>query len=289
MYDVIIIGAGPAGISAAIYTRRANLKVMDLYHGRSELEKAEKIENFYGFPGGISGEDLYKRGIKQAKELGVELREKEVIDIALDKNLYKVVTSNEEYKGKTIIIATGNKKINPNIKGINQFVGKGISYCAICDGFFYRNKEVAVIGNGDYAISEAEKLENIVKNIKILTNGLNIVQNSKVKEKNYKIDTRKIKEIRGKEKVEYIEFEDGERLNLDGIFIAIGEAGGVDFAKKLGITMQGENIKTDEEMQTNVKGIFACGNLTGGLFQVNKAVYEGAKAGLNVIEYIKKN
>ena len=274
MYDVIIIGAGPAGISAAIYTRRANLKVMVLYHGRSELEKAEKIENFYGFPGGISGEDLYKRGIKQAKELGVELREKEVIDIALDKNLYKVVTSNEEYKGKTIIIATGNKKINPNIKGINQFVGKGISYCAICDGFFYRNKEVAVIGNGDYAISEAEKLENIVKNIKILTNGLNIVQNSKVKEKNYKIDTRKIKEIRGKEKVEYIEFEDGERLNLDGIFIAIGEAGGVDFAKKLGITMQGENIKTDEEMQTNVKGIFACGNLTGGLFQVNKAVYE---------------
>ena len=199
------------------------------------------------------------------------------------------VTSNEEYKGKTIIIATGNKKIKPNIKGINQFVGKGISYCAICDGFFYRNKEVAVIGNGDYAISEAEKLENIVKNIKILTNGLNIVQNSKVKEKNYKIDTRKIKEIRGKEKVEYIEFEDGERLNLDGIFIAIGEAGGVDFAKKLGITMQGENIKTDEEMQTNVKGIFACGNLTGGLFQVNKAVYEGAKAGLNVIEYIKKN
>ncbi len=289
MYDVIIIGAGPAGISAAIYTRRANLKVMVLYHGRSELEKAEKIENFYGFPGGISGEDLYKRGIKQAKELGVELREKEVIDIALDKNLYKVVTSNEEYKGKTIIIATGNKKINPNIKGINQFVGKGISYCAICDGFFYRNKEVAVIGNGDYAISEAEKLENIVKNIKILTNGLNIVQNSKVKEKNYKIDTRKIKEIRGKEKVEYIEFEDGERLNLDGIFIAIGEAGGVDFAKKLGITMQGENIKTDEEMQTNVKGVFACGNLTGGLFQVNKAVYEGAKAGLNVIEYIKKN
>ncbi len=289
MYDVIIIGAGPAGISAAIYTRRANLKVMVLYHGRSELEKAEKIENFYGFPGGISGEDLYKRGIKQAKELGVELREKEVIDIALDKNLYKVVTSDEEYKGKTIIIATGNKKINPNIKGINQFVGKGISYCAICDGFFYRNKEVAVIGNGDYAISEAEKLENIVKNIKILTNGLNIVQNSKVKEKNYKIDTRKIKEIRGKEKVEYIEFEDGERLNLDGIFIAIGEAGGVDFAKKLGITMQGENIKTDEEMQTNVKGIFACGNLTGGLFQVNKAVYEGAKAGLKVIEYIKKN
>ena len=289
MYDVIIIGAGPAGISAAIYTRRANLKVMVLYHGRSELEKAEKIENFYGFPGGISGEDLYKRGIKQAKELGVELREKEVIDIALDKNLYKVVTSNEEYKGKTIIIATGNKKINPNIKGINQFVGKGISYCAICDGFFYRNKEVAVIGNGDYAISEAEKLENIVKNIKILTNGLNIVQNSKVKEKNYKIDTRKIKEIRGKEKVEYIEFEDGERLNLDGIFIAIGEAGGVDFAKKLGITMQGENIKTDEEMQTNVKGVFACGNLTGGLFQVNKAVYEGAKAGLKVIEYIKKN
>lgn len=176
----------------------------------------------------------------------------------------------------------GNKKVKPKIKGINEFEGKGVSYCAICDGFFYKGKNVVVIGEGNLAISEARNLENIVGSIKILTNGLD-AQNIN----GFEVDTRKIKEIHGEEKVNFIEFEDETRLEVDGIFIAQGIAGGTDFAKKLGIVTKSDNLVVNEKMETNVKGIFACGNITGGLLQINKAVYEGAIAGLQAVNFIK--
>ena len=147
MYDIIIIGAGPAGISASLYAKRAGTNVLVLYNENTSLSKAEKIENYYGFPGGITGEDLYENGIKQAKELGVEIKKKEVIQIENLGNTFNVKTEEEIYETKAIILSTGNKKVRPNIKGIKEFEGKGVSYCAICDAFFYRNKNVAVIGN----------------------------------------------------------------------------------------------------------------------------------------------
>lgn len=168
MYDVIIIGAGPAGISASLYTVRRNLKTLIIYKEKSSLEKASKIENYYGFENGIKGEDLYNIGIRQAQNVGVELLKDEVTNIQIDyssakQQIFKVQTLNNEFEAKSVILATGNKKSKPNIKNIDRYEGKGISYCAICDGFFYRNKDVAVIGNGDYAISEAMDLQNIAK------------------------------------------------------------------------------------------------------------------------------
>ena len=149
MYDVIVIGAGPAGISASLYAKRSNMNVLVLYNGESNLEKATEIENYYGFVDGISGKELYENGIKQAKNLGVEIRNEEVLYLEKKQENFKVNTADNEYLSKTVIIATGNKKLKPNIKGIEEFDGKGISYCAICDGFFYRNKNVAIIGNGE--------------------------------------------------------------------------------------------------------------------------------------------
>lgn len=283
MYDAIIVGAGPAGISASLYIKRANLKVLVLYYGESELEKAHKIDNYYGFKNGITGKDLYEAGVEQAKNLGIEVRKEEIINIEMTDDLKFVVkTTERDYDGKTVIIATGNKKERPNIKGIEDFEGKGISYCAICDGFFYRGKNVVVIGDGNYAIHEANDLAGIAENIKILTNG-----NGKPNTDRFEIDDRKIKQIHGEKKVSSIEFEDGKFLNIDGIFIAQGIAGGNDFAKKLGIILNKNNIVVNENMETNVKGIFACGNVTGGLLQVNKAVYEGAKAGLQAVQFIR--
>lgn len=283
MYDCIIIGAGPAGISASLYIKRANLNVAVFYYGESQLEQAHKIDNYYGFENGISGKDLYLAGINQAKNLGIDIKEEEVLDIKIkDINLFEIKTTQKEYEAKSIIFATGDKKIRPNIKGIEELEGKGISYCAICDGFFYRNKNVAIIGNGEYAISEAEDLENIVANLTILTNGLENPNTTK-----YKIDTRKIIEIKGENKVESIVFEDKTEMQLDGLFIALGIAGGSDFAKKIGVMSENDRIIVNENMETNIPGIFACGNLTGGLLQVNKAVYEGAKAGLQVITFVK--
>ena len=309
MFDVIVIGAGPAGISAAIYAKRSNLNVLVLYSGISNLEKATKIDNYYGFPNGITGKALFENGIIQAKNFGIDVRNEEVVSISLEiseleketdeqVNIFNVKTTNSNYTSKTIIIATGNKKIAPNIKGIKEFEGKGISYCAICDAFFYRNKEIAVIGSGNFALSEVDILRRVAKKIYVLTNGDAIstknYQNTEYSKKTIDIETfkksenieiidKKIKEITGNNKVEKVVFEDGSSIPVNGVFIALGEAGANDFAKTLGIiTEKNGNIIVDENMMTNVKGIFACGNITGGLLQVNKSAYEGAKAGLSV-------
>lgn len=202
MYDVIIVGAGPAGISASLYTLRRNLKTLIIYKEKSALEKSKKIENYYGFENGISGEELYNIGIRQAKNIGAEIVKDEVTNIQINylngnidnkKQIFKVQTLNNEFEAKAVILATGNKKNKPNIKNIDEYEGKGISYCAVCDGFFYRNKDVAVIGNGDYAISEAMDLQNIAKSITILTNGR---QAPEYRTENVDVNTKEIKEIK---------------------------------------------------------------------------------------------
>ena len=282
-YDIIIIGAGPAGISASLYAVRANKKVLVLYDDKSSLEKTGKIENYYGFENGISGKDLYKAGIKQAENIGVDVKKEEVIKIEMiSENDYNflVNTSNNIYKSKVVILATGNKKNKPKITGIEKFEGKGISYCAICDGFFYRNKNVAVIGSGNYAISETNDLINIAKDITILTDGEKAPD---FRADNVNIETRGIKEIKGNDKVEEIELTDGTDLKVDGIFIAQGVASSTDFAKKLGALIKNDKIIVNEKMETNIKNLYACGDCVGGLLQVSKAVYEGTIAGLNAI------
>ncbi len=281
MYDVIILGAGPAGISASLYTKRANLKTLILYNDKSGLEKASLIENYYGFKNGITGEELYNIGIEQAKNIGVEVLKEEVVKIENNIEHFNVVTTKNEYQTKNLILATGNKKNRPKIKGIEKFEGKGVSYCAICDGFFYRNRSVAVLGSGNYAISETNELINIADNITILTNGKEAPE---FRADNVKVDTKEIEEIEGTDKVEEVKFKDGTTIKTDGIFVAEGVAGSSEFAKKLGIITQKDKIVVNENMETNIKGIYACGDCTGGLLQVSKAVYEGAKAGLEVIK-----
>ena len=281
MYDVTIIGAGPAGISAALYAKRANLNVLVVYFGESNLEQASKIDNYYGFVDGISGKDLFKDGIKQAENLGVEVKKLEVLGIEPIGEAFNVKTENEKFETKTVIIATGNRKVKPNIKGIKEFEGKGISYCAICDAFFYRNKNVAVIGNGKFAVNEATELSHVASKVTILTNGL------EKPECEFEVNTKIISAIKGENKVTEVEFEDGSKMPIDGVFVALGEAGASDFAKTLGIMQEGDNIKTNEKMETNVPGIYACGNITGGLLQVCKAVYEGAEAGLSAVNYVR--
>ena len=281
MYDVTIIGAGPAGISAALYAKRANLNVLVVYFGESNLEQASKIDNYYGFTNGITGKDLFNDGIKQAENLGIEVKKLEVLGIEPAGETFNVKTENEIFETKTVIIATGNRKLKPNIKGIKEFEGKGISYCAICDAFFYRNKNVAVIGNGKFAVNEATELSHIASKVTILTNGL-------IKpECEFEVNTKTIRAIKGENRATEVEFEDESTMPIDGVFIALGEAGASDFAKTLGIMQEGDNIKTNEKMETNVPGIYACGNITGGLLQVCKAVYEGAEAGLSAVNYVR--
>lgn len=285
IYDVIIIGAGPAGISAGLYTRRANLKTLIIYNKESSLEKAEKIENYYGFENGIKGKNLYESGINQAKNIGIDLKQEEVVKIEQIEEGFNIETERDEYNSKTVVFATGNKKKKPQINGIEEFEGKGVSYCAICDAFFYRNRTVAVLGSGNYALSETNELINIVNKIRILTNGEKAPE---FRADNVEIETKPVKKILGNEKVEEIEFNDGTKIKTDGIFIAQGVAGSLEFARKLGVITKKNAIVVNENMETNVKGLFACGDCTGGILQVSKAVYEGTKAGLQIIKYIRE-
>ena len=282
MYDVIVIGAGPAGISAALYAKRAGKNVLVLYYGESNLEKTSVIQNYYGFEDGISAKKLYSDGIKQAQNIGIDVIKDEVVNIEKNENEFCVLSVDNKYLSKTLIISTGNKKNKPNIENLSNYEGKGVSYCATCDGFFYRNKNVAVIGSGNYAITEAKYLKNIVESVTILTDG------EEVHIDDFETNTKKLRRIYGENAVEGVEFEDGTKLHFDGFFIALGEAGAFDFSKQMGIFTKGENIIVNEEMETNIEGLYACGDVTGGLLQICKAVYEGAKAGINSAKYLNE-
>lgn len=285
MYDVIIIGAGPAGVSASLYTKRANKKTLIIHNDNGGLKKAQKIENYYGFENGIEGEELYQIGIKQAENIGVEVKKEEIIKIESANEKFKVVTDLNIYEANSIIIAIGTKRNKANIKGIKELEGKGISYCAICDGFFCRNKNVSVIGSGNYALSETNDLLPIANKITILTNGEKAPE---FRADNVEVITKPIEKIEGKNKVEEVLFKDNTKIKTEGIFIAQGTAGSIELAKKIGlVTTDNGNIKVNEKMETNIKGIYACGDCTGDILQVSKAVYEGAVAGLEVIKYLK--
>ncbi len=285
MVDVIIIGNGPAGVSAAIYIQRAGLKSLIIGKDAGSLGKAERIENYYGFVNPISGKKLVSSGLLQAKRLGSTYIKDEVTGLNYDGN-FIVNTKNKSFTSKSVLIATGTVKNKPKIKGLKEFEGRGVSYCAVCDGFFYRGKDVAVVGNSDYALHEAKELLPLVKSLTLLTNGNNLNTNIP---SNINVNFKKILSIEGGDTAEYINFDDGSAVNFDGIFIAIGSASSSDLAKKIGAEIEKDNIVVNKNLQTNIEGLFAAGDCTGGMLQISKAIYEGSKAGTEIIKFIRKN
>ena len=282
MYDVIIIGAGPAGVSAAVYAKRGALNVLVIAKDTGTLEKAKKIENYYGFKS-ITGEELYKNGLEQLKHLDIELIKDEVVQLNYT-NKFEVTTVNNVFESKYVVLATGVSRNVPNIRGIKEFEGKGVSYCAICDAFFYRNKNVAVLGSGNYAIHEAEILKPVAKSVTLLTNNEKLVENRDI---DLNVNEKKIREVRGYDKVDEVVFDDDTKEKVNGIFVAIGTASTNDLARKIGARVENNNIVVNENLETNVPGLYACGDCTGGILQISKATYEGTKVGLEIINKIK--
>ena len=282
MYDVIIIGAGPAGVSAAVYAKRGALNLLVIAKDTGTLEKAKKIENYYGFKS-ITGEELYRNGLEQLKHLNIELVKDEVVQLNYTKK-FEVTTVNNVFESKYVVLATGVSRNVPNIRGIKEFEGKGVSYCAICDAFFYRNKNVAVLGSGNYAIHEAEILKPVAKSVTLLTNNEKLVENRDI---DLNVNEKKIREVRGYDKVDEVVFDDDTKEKVNGIFVAIGTASTNDLARKIGARVENNNIVVNENLETNVPGLYACGDCTGGILQISKATYEGTKVGLEIINKIK--
>ena len=283
MNDVIIIGAGPAGISASLYTQRAGIDTLVIHNGPGALSKTEKIENYYGFSEPISGADLFDNGIKQASRLGVQFAEEEVVGLGFAETL-QVVTDKNTYDTKAIIIATGSPRKAPDIEGLGKFEGAGISYCAVCDAFFNRGKDVAVLGSGRFALNEVKEILPVANSVTLLTNGEEPTADFPDE---VAINKTPIKRLAGDDRLETVEFEDGSTLDVFSTFVAYGTAGSADMAKKLGIITDGNKIVVDENMATNVPGVYAAGDCTGGMLQVAAAVYEGAKAGTSAVKFLR--
>lgn len=285
LYDTIVIGYGPAGTTAAIYAVRAGLSVLLIGRDQGSLVKAEKIENYYGFIEPISGTDLVEIGLKQARRLGVTVETDEVTSVTVTEK-FEVVTSKAQYEGLSLIIATGMPRKKASVAGITEYEGKGVSYCAVCDGFFYRNKTVAVIGSGEYAFHEASDLVPFASKIYVLTNGRPYTGGQHEK---FAVDERKLASVAGdKDRINAIVFADGESMPVDGVFIAEGTANALDLAAKIGIENDGKVIIVKENQETSLNGLFAAGDCTGGLLQVSVAVGKGAKAGVAAAAFIRK-
>ena len=283
--NAVIIGAGPAGVSSAIYLLRAEIPVTMIYKDRGALGKATLIDNYYGFSEPVSGEALFERGLAQVRRLGAQIVQDEVVGLVWGDEKMTVLTKTESYPADVIVMATGAARIAPRIPGLREMEGRGVSYCAICDAFFYRKKRVGVLGNGEYALHEARVLLPTSESVTLFTNGKPVEGEVP---SNLHVETRKIARLNGAERLESIELEDGTVVAEDGLFVAVGIAGSADFAKKIGAEVEGVRIVVDENGKTTLDGLYAVGDCAGGLLQVAKAVADGAKAGTHAVKYLRQ-
>ena len=278
MYDTIIIGNGPAGISAAIYLKRFNYNPLVIGKDLGALGMTSYIDNYYGIEH-IKGSDLIEKGINQAKSLGIEVITNEVVGIEYAANGFKVNCKDQSFECLTVLLASGKARNKLMVKDLSNFEGKGVSYCAICDGFFYRGKKLGLVGNGEFAKSELEILKKFSNDITLFTNGddFNIEGVNTVKDK--------IVSVYGSDTLEGIETINN-KYNLDGLFIAYGTANAISFAKHLGLVLDNQNNIVVKDYQTNISGIFAAGDVIGGLLQVSKAVSDGAQCSIEIKKYL---
>lgn len=292
-YDIIIIGGGPAGLSAGLYAARANKRTLILDKpGEGALKKVEVLDNYLGFPDGITGKELLELGRRQVERFGAKIVEEEAVGIKPHPDGgYIVETPEKEFSCQGIIIATGVKRERPGVRNLKKFEGRGVSYCVTCDGFFFRDAPVGVLGNRDYAVREALELLNYTSKITLFTNGKQLrareALRKKLEESGIEVVTQEIEELTGEETLSGVKLKGGEVRKLKGLFVAVGTSGATDFARTLGIAVEGSAIVVDRNQSTGVPRVYAAGDCTGGNRQVAVAVGEGANAAINLISELK--
>ncbi len=275
IYDTIIIGRGPAGISCGVYLKRFNLNPLIIAYDNGALKDAHYIDNYYGV-NHLRGNDLALAGIKQAEDLGVNMLDAEVVSVEMLDHFY-VKTTKGDFEAKSLFLAMGKKRNSLKIKTANLFDGHGVSYCAICDGFFFKNKKIGLVGAGPFMESEYNVLKHFSKDITIFTENNDIKLDAKIVKD-------KITELKGEDRLKSVVAGDKE-YELDGLFIALGTQSGMSLAYHMGLALDEKGfIKVDSNMKTNIDHIYAGGDVVGGLLQVSKAVRDGAVAALKIKE-----
>ena len=297
MYDLIIVGAGPAGLTCALYALRANKKVL-IFEGKrygGQIINAHKIENYPGIAS-ISGFEYATNLYNQVKNLGVEIKYETVIRIDEEKN---VMTNKDTYKAKAIVLATGAENRKLKIENEESYIGKGISYCATCDGNFYKNKVVAVVGGGNTAIEDALYLSNIAKKVYVIHRrdtfkSEDIYLNELKKKDNVEfILNSNVVKLNGNDMIESVDIknQDGivSQINIDGLFIAVGqEPKNRIFANIINLDKNGY-IESEDGVHTNIDGIYVAGDArVKTLRQLTTAVGDGALAATTAIVEMKK-
>ena len=300
MYDILIIGAGPAGLTSAIYGRRALKQVLVLeavsYGG--QIINTLDIEN-YPVEAHISGFDFATKLYNQAKDLGAEIKYEKVVDLIDKKDYKEVITTKNTYQAKTVIIATGSSNRKLGLELEEELIGKGISYCATCDGNFYKDKNVAVVGGGNTALEDTLYLSNICKKVYLIhrrdefRGDLSVVE--KLKEKDnvefiYNSNITKLIANQGLEKIEVTDKDQNiNELEVSGLFVAIGRVPEADNFKKLIKTDDNGYIEAKENCHTNVEGIFVAGDIrVKDLRQLVTATSDGAVAATEAVKYLNK-
>lgn len=301
IYDVVIIGAGPAGMTAAVYASRANLKTVMIERGipGGQMANTEEIENFPGFET-ILGPELSNKMFEHAKKFGAEYMYGDVKDVKINGKEKIVVLGSKEIHTKTVIITTGAKHKELNVKGEKELSGRGVSYCAVCDGAFFKNKELVVVGGGDSAVEEALYLTKFASKVTIIHRRDQLRAQKIIQDRafnNEKINfiwNAEIQSISGESKVESVTYkltDTDEIVNFktDGVFIYVGMNPITEPFKNLGITNESGYILTNDKMETMVDGVFAAGDVREKeLRQIVTATGDGSIAAQNAYHYIEK-
>ena len=300
MYDVVILGCGCAGMSAAIYAKRSNMKVVIIENDTpgGQINKSSIIENYPGYEA-IDGPSLAYHMFSQINKLKIEYRQANVIDIENDTDGKTVITDKGQIKTKTVIIATGRKPKKLNIKNEDRLTGKGISWCAICDGNLYKDKDVIVIGGGNSASEESLYLSEIANKVTIVNRSDKLRADEKFKDELNNRDNIQI--LYNYKPIEFVENDnhllglniqstvdrDEKFIKADGSFIFIGYEPVTDFCKKLGIVNKDGYIEVNNKMETSIEGIYACGDvIKKDLYQIVTSISEGAIAATNAKKHV---
>lgn len=296
IYDILVVGGGPAGVTSAIYAKRAgrDVAIIEKFVIGGQLSLIGEIENYPGFSS-IAGDELAKDFRNHAKSLDIPFIYDDISDYDFAGEVKIVASKKQSYKAKAVILAMGSHPKELNIDGEKNFIGRGVSYCALCDGNFFKNQDVAVVGSGDSAVSDALYLSNICKNVYVLTKNqlkLNNYSEDDLSEReNIKVLKGAIsKQIEGDNKVQTLVYgKDGEESNLDvnAVFVAIGRKPDTDNLKdKINLNDRGF-IETNDRMETSTKGVYACGDVrTSVIKQIATAVGDGAIAGNEASKYV---